>query len=140
MSQDVLEQQALASSNKAIACSVRQEYESALMHWRSALEPVRHDPVKYPIAYWIQSGIGDMLYRLQDYEGCIRASLEAKDWALANKVPLPIICIGRSYLALGDIDRGISYIQEARRMAGNSVLDALTDEEINRISERMRGG
>ncbi|MFD0590105.1 hypothetical protein ACFQZE_19160 [Paenibacillus sp. GCM10027627] len=124
-----LEDKAMTEANEAIRYSTEGEYELALDHWEAAERIIQAEFELRDMYYWIKSGIGDTLFQLKDYEGSIAASLAAREWTLANGVPLPSICLGRSYFALGYEENATAYLLEAYRLAGDALAETLDDQE-----------
>ncbi|GKU78153.1 hypothetical protein [Paenibacillus sp. L3-i20] len=69
------------------------------------------------------------------YKECIQASLIAREWTLTNQVPLPSICLGRAYLALGNHYQAKVYFIEAHRFAGDSLYEGLHEDEKEFLSQ-----
>lgn len=117
------EAEALALAQKGIEAGVSRNHAQAATCWRAASD---HADLHLPgadITFWIKSGLGAALYDTGAYEESIAVSKLALDWCSLQKQPLPALTMARSYRRLGDDAAAQDYIEHARRLVGDSILE-----------------
>ena len=120
---DPREAEALALAQKGIEAGVDGNHAAAAEHWKAASDYADTHLPGADIDYWIKSGFGAALYEIGAYEQSIAVSKVALDWCSSRKAPLPALSIAKSYRRLGDAVAAQAYIDHARRLVGDSILE-----------------
>lgn len=116
---------ALALANRGIAHGANGARDQAVEAWEAASHYADTHLAGEDIDYWIKSGLGMALFETGAYERAIAVSELALDWCAKLKQPLPALTIAQCHLRLGNRQRARDSINEARRLAGDSVLERL---------------
>ena len=118
------EAEALALAQKGIEAGASGNHAEAAACWQAASAYADGHLPGADIAFWIKSGLGAALYDVGAYEESIAASRLALDWCSSQKQPLPALTLARSYRRLGDDAAAQDYIEHARRLVGDTILEA----------------
>lgn len=117
------EAEALALAQKGIEAGAGGNHAEAVKHWETASDYADAHLPGADIDYWIKSGFGAALYEIGAYEQSIAISKRALDWCSALKQPLPALTLAKSYRRLGDTVNAQAFIDHARSLVGDSVLE-----------------
>lgn len=118
------EAEALALAQKGIEAGVLENHAEAVACWQAASDYADVHLQGADITFWIKSGLGAALYDIGAYEKSIAVSKLALDWCSSHKRPLPALTMARSYRRLGDDAAAEVYLDHARDLVGDFILEA----------------
>lgn len=116
---------ALALANQGIAHGANGAHDQAVEAWEAASDYADAHLTGEDIYYWIKSGLGAALFETGAYARSIAVSELALDWCSQLSQPLPALTIAQCHLRLGNRQAARHAIDQARRLAGDRVLDRL---------------
>lgn len=114
---------ALALANRGILHDVNGARDQAVEAWEAASDYADTHLAGADIDYWIKSGLGAALFEAGAYERGIAVSELALDWCSKLKQPLPALTIAKCHVKLGNRQAARDSFDQARHLAGDSVLD-----------------
>lgn len=117
--------EALRLAKRGIAFDARGNRAQAAQCWEAASNYADTHLSGEDIYYWIKSGLGAALFEVGDFQRSIAVSEVALDWCSKINQPLPALTIAKCYLRLGDQQAAKRYLDHARRLAGDAILDQL---------------
>ena len=127
--EEVHEVRAMEFADLAMRSQMEGDHKAAGQAWLGALDYAeRHLPCSNIIP-WIQSGLGDSLFRAGDYHGALKMAGLALDYCASVQAPLASLTMAQAHLRLGDVARAREYVRQACDLKGERVLEVLSQAD-----------
>ena len=113
-----------------------EDYSSALVKYKEALELVPKPKADWEAGLWLYSAIGDCYYAVNEFDNSRHAFHEAYNCSDGKSNPFVCLRLGQSYFELENFQKADEYLMRAYMLEGKKIFKGENKKYVNHLRKK----